>query len=25
MYANSRNFRVFQEIEVEEHGGNVRF
>jgi len=25
MYANCRNFRIFQEIGVEEHDGDVRF
>jgi len=25
MYANRRNLRVFMEIEVEEHVGDVRF
>ena len=25
MYANRRNFRVFKEIGIEEHDGNVRF
>jgi len=25
MYANRRNFRVFEEIRVEEHDGDVRF
>ena len=25
MYANRRNFRVFKEIGVEEHNGDVRF
>jgi len=25
MYANRRNFRVLQEIGVEEHDGDVRF